>query len=242
MRRLVGLLVAAVFAIVIASDAVAVDIGGIEVIMLKRAPQAGEEAPAPETAYAKDRRAKIIANIERDGRIETCHFRGCQSMVADAMQFIDRTYAFYDASYTVGRAADLPTPEVHFVSRAALAKKACVSERCDAIGWFPNKGNVIYIASDQDVVGNLHSRSIMVHELVHYVQHNLGLAKSESKCLSWKAREMQAYGIQHHWLRANRVRIRTPAYNMRLASFSRMRCDEASHDREHGHLHAGEPQ
>ena len=168
-----------------------------------------------------------VAALPSDAwRTETCHLRGCQNMVAGLLDFIGQTYEIYDPSSRQAGIAMLPVPEVHFISRSALVKKACPEGDCDPIGWFPNKGNIVYIAADQDVQRDLYARGILVHELVHYVQHTVGSPIANNKCLTWKAREMQAYGIQYHWLRVNRVRVRTPAYNLRLAGYSRLRCDE----------------
>ena len=161
-----------------------------------------------------------------EGITETCHLRGCQELVGSLVQFIDTTYQIYDPKSKDLSIATLPLPEVHFISRKDLSDKACPTDYCDAIGWFPNKEDIVYLAADQDVMHDLNARSILLHELVHYVQHKIGSPVGENECLTWKAREMQAYGIQYHWLRVNRVRVGTPAYNLRLASYSRMTCDE----------------
>lgn len=158
-------------------------------------------------------------------RTETCLLRGCQPLVASLIRDIARAYEFYETGERYSVIAELPSPEVHFISRTALAAMACPDHSCDPIGWFPNKGNVVYLASDQDVVEDYYSRGILVHELVHYVQHKLGDPVGANQCLTWKAREMQAYGIQYHWLRVNRQRIVTPPYNLRLAGYARMRCE-----------------
>ena len=158
-------------------------------------------------------------------KTETCLLRGCESLVPSLLEFIARTYAYYDTRADYSEIAVLPAPEVHFISRKALVEKACPVQSCDAIGWFPNKGHVVYMASDQDVVNDMHARSILVHELVHYVQHAIGLSTHDNRCQMWKARELQAYGIQYHWMRVNRMRVQTPAYNLRLAGFSRINCD-----------------
>ncbi len=180
-------------------------------------------AGAPAHAHDIEHAEPAVAHIEAQ-RTETCHLRGCQPLVSSLLEFIGQTYGAFGGTDNYPSIAGLPEPEVHFISRARLSKKACDSG-CDAFGWFPNKGNVIYIADDLDVMNDLYARGILVHELVHYVQHMTGLPQRENSCLTWKTREMHAYGIQYQWLRANRVRIATPAHNFRLAGYSRMTCD-----------------
>lgn len=165
--------------------------------------------------------ASAFAEVQRT---ETCHLRGCQPLVSSLLEFIDQAYKIFSGTDSYSAIAGLPEPEVHFISRTRLSKKACDNE-CEAFGWFPNKGNVIYIADDQDVINDLYARGILVHELVHYVQHMIGVPKMKNDCLTWKTREMQAYGIQYHWLRMNRVRVQTPTHNFRLAGYSRITCD-----------------
>ena len=159
-------------------------------------------------------------------RTETCHLRGCQSLVASLLKFVDQTYRIYDPQSVHWSIGSLPLPEIHFVSRMVLAQEACPVAHCNALGWFPNKGNIVYMAIDQDVTNDLYARGILVHELVHYVQHMTGSPAEDNACLTWKARERQAYGIQHHWLRINHVPVQTPTYNLYLAGYSRMSCDD----------------
>lgn len=147
-------------------------------------------------------------------------------MIPELLEFVIGTYKMYDAQAEVPSIDEIPLPEVHFIRRSALTKKVCPEVECDAIGWFPNKGEIIYLTTDQDVENDLQARSILVHELVHYVQHMMGSPSGASRCETWKAREMQAYGIQYHWLRVNRVHVGTPSYNVRLAGYSRMKCED----------------
>lgn len=189
------------------------------------AAQALVVAHAHEAGSTESAMVRSSAAAPDKWRTETCHLRGCQSLVDSLLRFIEQTYQFYYSHNISFSTAAFPLPEVHFISREALMKKACPSAHCGAVGWFPNEGSTVYMANDQNVMNDLYARGILVHELVHYVQHVTGFPVLDNACLTWKAREMQAYGIQYHWLRQHQVRVRTPAYNLRLANYNRMNCD-----------------
>ena len=105
--------------------------------------------------------------------------------------------------------------------------RAC-SEHCRNVrGWFSYQDNAVYITLDSDVLGNMYDRSILLHELVHYVQHHIDSPRLHNDCATWKAREKQAYKVQYDWLYRNRVPMRAQTFNTLLAGFSGIGCDSA---------------
>ena len=122
----------------------------------------------------------------------------------------------------------IPAPEITFLPQEQLEELACPGSACrNAHGLFSYKDSAIYMGLDNDVYNNLYDRSILLHELVHYIQHHQEKPRLENDCETWKAREVQAYGIQYRWLRHHRVPIRTPGYNVQLAQFESVDCSEA---------------
>ena len=44
------------------------------------------------------------------------------------------------------------------------------------------------------------ARSILVHELVHFMQHSEGTFRRDETCEAWMEREHEAYDVQIRWL------------------------------------------
>ena len=123
---------------------------------------------------------------------------------------------------TVG--IDLPPPEISILPQQQLAQKACGNFDCDVYGWFSNADKVVYMSQNQDFVNDLHARSVLLHELVHYAQDRWKAPTMINACLTWKARELQAYDIQYEWLRLHRVRVPTLSFNTVLLNYENVRC------------------
>ncbi len=125
----------------------------------------------------------------------------------------------------VGVIGVIPNPEVVFLPQKQLEALACEDADCNNVhGWFSYNDGTIYMALDNDIHRNLYDRSILLHELVHYIQDHQEKPRLGGACNTWKAREIEAYEVQYKWLRHNRVPIRTPGYNTRLAQLENMDC------------------
>lgn len=98
--------------------------------------------------------------------------------------------------------SDYPTPReppvVQFVAHASLEQQAC-DRPCEVYGWFP-PGKAIYLDDRLDPLEDLVAKSILLHELVHYVQQESGAFRNESRCRAWIEREREALLIQYRWL------------------------------------------
>jgi len=145
-------------------------------------------------------------------------------IVASLMLFIQ------SMTGTVG--IDFQAPEIRVIPQSELARKACDGQACEVYGWFSNTDKLVYLADNQDFVNNPHARSILLHELVHYVQDQMKAPTMVNDCLTWKARELQAYDIQYEWLRRHRVRAPTPSFNAVLINFENVRCPYGRMDAE----------
>jgi hypothetical protein len=104
-----------------------------------------------------------------------------------------------------GHGAPIVAPEVAFVAQAALAQQAC-SGPCAVYGWFP-PDNTIYLEESLDLDGNVAARSILLHELVHFLQQETGAFQVAADCRTWMDRERQAYDVQLRWLAAQQTPI-----------------------------------
>ena len=120
----------------------------------------------------------------------------------------------------------IATPQIEFISQSQMEAKACDNKPCSVQGWFANDDKTVYLNDTLDIHRNMYERSILLHELVHYVQHTHDKPTLENTCLTWKAREVQAYGIQYNWLYDNRVKVNTPTYNIALVGFESLQCPE----------------
>jgi len=89
-------------------------------------------------------------------------------------------------------------PVVHFVPHGVLEEKAC-HKPCPVLGWF-SLDNQIYLDDQLDLKGSVQARSILLHELVHYVQQVSGKFDGMRTCEGWVQREKEAYTIQNRWL------------------------------------------
>ena len=92
-------------------------------------------------------------------------------------------------------------PEVHRLPRAEL--EAMVCRTACGVKAFYLKGKGIYLDQSLDLEGDLKARSILLHELVHYVQGRTGKFDTMAECPGWYAKEYEAYAIQNRYLRSH---------------------------------------
>jgi len=102
------------------------------------------------------------------------------------------------ASALSGYPAPADSPNVVLVPHEVLEEKAC-GQPCRVYGWSP-PGATIYLDSRLDLDGNLFARSILVHELTHFLQQESGKYSTHRSCSEWVEREREAYLVQFRWL------------------------------------------
>jgi hypothetical protein len=90
------------------------------------------------------------------------------------------------------------TPRVSKVSRAEIERTIC-SGPCPVKAWhLPEAG--IFIDDSLTPETNLVHRSILLHELVHFLQEVNGEYASMDECGRWLEREREAYWLQNQYL------------------------------------------
>jgi hypothetical protein len=102
------------------------------------------------------------------------------------------------ASALSGYPAPSDSPNVVLVAHELLEEKAC-GQPCRVYGWSP-PGATIYLDNRLDLHANLFARSILVHELTHYLQQESGKYSERRTCREWIEREREAYLVQFRWL------------------------------------------
>ena len=91
------------------------------------------------------------------------------------------------------------SPRIAYRNRAFFSDRVCGGSACRAVGWYDDQ-NIIYLDEkyrykDQDDFAN----SLLLHELVHFLQHQSGRFDSLS-CEDSLAREREAYAVQNDFL------------------------------------------
>ena len=94
-------------------------------------------------------------------------------------------------------------PSIRFLPAAELSKLACHSE-CMVLGHYQG-GETIYLDEKLKPESNLFDRSVLLHEMVHYLQYAVDAdadkpQTQKEKCVLWYKREREAYAIQDAFL------------------------------------------
>jgi hypothetical protein len=89
-------------------------------------------------------------------------------------------------------------PEIYRVARARIAELACPGPCSVRAIYHPGVG--IYIDERMQPESDLFDRSVLLHELVHYVQDLANERGELEPCRRWYFREMEAYAIQKRFL------------------------------------------
>jgi hypothetical protein len=111
-----------------------------------------------------------------------------QDLAADLMIFVVSS---------MGYSAVATLPDVVPISRPVLEERVC-GKPCPVFALFdPEQG--ILIDEGLDLLHDPAAQSVLLHELVHYLQWKATGRKS-TKCDEWLAREREAYRIQFTWL------------------------------------------
>jgi len=94
-------------------------------------------------------------------------------------------------------------PVISYLPTAELKQLACHSD-CFVLGHYQG-GIMIYLDKKLKPETNLFDRSVLLHELVHYLQYNFepatqSVQTEQEKCMLWYKREREAYAIQDAYL------------------------------------------
>ena len=89
-------------------------------------------------------------------------------------------------------------PRVEYRPQSFFIEEVCHSERCRTLGWYDHKGTVFIDERLRDRDDKF-TRSLLVHEFVHYLQHQSG-RYSAADCSDHVKREREAYAIQREYV------------------------------------------
>ena len=89
-------------------------------------------------------------------------------------------------------------PEVIRVPHARIEEMVCKAKCAALAAYRPGEG--IYLDDNLKPETDLFARSILLHELVHYVQDMNGEHEDMRPCMRWYQREQEAYAIQKVFL------------------------------------------
>lgn len=123
----------------------------------------------------------------------------------------------------------MPTaePEVVSVPHAFFVEHACGGHECKVYGWYAG-GSKLYIDQKMDPRNDIIAASVVVHEMVHYLQgiaRNGGVPATGAAfgerpgCLEAIGMEREAYGVQRDFLLSN------GSYRPVGISMARVGCD-----------------
>lgn len=120
---------------------------------------------------------------------------------------------------TITKLSDYTKPEgrppIHKVPRAEIERTICHGP-CQVKAWYlPDEG--IFIDDALTPESDLVHRSILLHELVHFLQDVNAEGASMDDCERWLHREQEAYRLQNHYLS---LVGDGASYNMMLANQS----------------------
>lgn len=97
-------------------------------------------------------------------------------------------------------------PEIHLLPPARLQEELCRGP-CGVFAFYLDDRGV-FLRDDLDVVNDLKSRSILLHELVHHLQQEHQRFAHMGSCERWYAREEEAYRMQNAYLSSMRTATR----------------------------------
>lgn len=98
-----------------------------------------------------------------------------------------------------GYPAPAKMPIIEMVPHTYLVEHACRGLECHVQGWFPT-GQTIYLDDTLDPVKGLYDSSVMLHEMVHYLQQQAKPSGSHTDCNSNVEAEREAYAAQREYL------------------------------------------
>ena len=103
--------------------------------------------------------------------------------------------------------AVLDCPAIETMSVTRLQQVACGGSPCPARAFYDRGRQVVLLAEDLDLALAL-PQSILLHEMVHYVQHHTGRWQEHTdSCRAGMMRELTAFRIQERFLLERNIHI-----------------------------------
>lgn len=166
-------------------------------------PHAGEVArPGLYAAYEED------APVARSGRLlDRGQFESMTELVDSLLRLMPALSPYHRPD---------SQPPVFRVTRTQIEERMCGGNACPMRAWYlPDEG--IYLEDNLHPETDLFDRSVLFHELVHYLQELNAEGATLDACNRWFQREVEAYGLQNHYLAlsGNAARVTHPGYPCR---------------------------
>jgi hypothetical protein len=153
-------------------------------------PQDLAGAPA---AHGGARRRRCAEHLE-NRQLRRWH-HGCKEKRMNELLAILMSWAATLAGYS----RPITPPEIVMVPHSYLVAEACGGRECRVLGWYA-RGQRIFLDERLDPESSLFASSIVVHEMVHYLQQQSGRFEEGFSCDSALAREREAYAVQREFL------------------------------------------
>lgn len=136
-------------------------------------------------ALAVDEHITLVSSLEPPHQTRTLP-------VTEARGYMN--WAIYLSDYKDSTKAFLP-PEVRFETQAFFVSNACGGRQsCKVLGWYADRG-VIHVHERLAEMRTLFASSLVVHEMVHYLQQASGRFAAND-CEAFVQREIEAYAVQ----------------------------------------------
>lgn len=114
------------------------------------------------------------------------------------------TSLFSDAESLIKLKGVGPRPVIKRKTTLELRKEFCNSQKCEIVALYHGLYNEIWVRSDFEFNNEKYFHSILVHEMIHWIQYTNKVFENENKdCELWVRREYQAYELQRLWLLQN---------------------------------------
>lgn len=98
-----------------------------------------------------------------------------------------------------GYPAPAEPPQLVRVPHAFMVERACNRRECRVLGWYAG-GREIYVDERLDPESDLFHSSIVVHEMVHYLQNEAARVAFVTNCKEALTLEREAYSVQSAYL------------------------------------------
>lgn len=95
-------------------------------------------------------------------------------------------------------------PEVSAVSKTHLAESVCEGDYCTAVAYYDSDSQTIFYDERMELAEDHGARGFIVHEMVHYLQHQHGILDDDSDCENRVLLEREAYRVQQYFLQEHK--------------------------------------
>ncbi len=152
--------------------------------------RAGTESHPPQSSAGMYSTYKAtVANTMFDHAFDTAPEQNQEKLLRQLLAVADRL-----SRYKIPKGL----PNVYRVPHAELENYVC-GTHCSIKAWYKS-GDGIYLDEILKPETSVFDRSILLHELVHFLQERAGEYENMDDCHRWFHREVDAYNVQNRYL------------------------------------------